>query len=139
MIIHLKKSLIAATVVFPLVVPLSTQASEAVETLLNEYRSQGATVFSAEDGKTFFNQAFTHQKTGDIRQCTACHTEDLRNHGEHVRTGKDIKPLAPSANPESLTNIKHIRKWLKRNCKWTLGRECDAQEKANLLTFIQSQ
>jgi len=139
MTIHLKKSLIVAGMAFPLAMPLSIHASEAVDELLAEYRSQGATDFSAETGQTLWNQEFTHQKTGKIRQCIACHTDDLRNQGEHVRTGKTIKPLAPSVNPESLTKIKHIRKWLKRNCKWTLGRECDAQEKGNILSFIQSQ
>ncbi|MFK5970948.1 MAG: DUF1924 domain-containing protein [Candidatus Marithrix sp.] len=31
-----------------------------------------------------------------------------------------------------------IRKWFKRNCKWTLGRECNAQEKGDILKFIQT-
>ncbi|MEA3244387.1 MAG: DUF1924 domain-containing protein, partial [Pseudomonadota bacterium] len=31
---------------------------------------------------------------------------------------------------------KKIEKWFKRNCKWTLGRECTAQEKADFLAYI---
>ncbi len=103
MTIHFKKSLIVAGMAFPLAMPLSIHASEAVDELLAEYRSQGATDFSAETGQTLWNQEFTHQKTGKIRQCIACHTDDLRNQGEHVRTGKTIKPLAPSVNPEPVS------------------------------------
>ena len=108
-----------------------------VDELLTEYRAEGgATEFSAEIGKKFWSQEFT--KGDKVRQCSNCHTEDLRNEGKHIHTGKIIKPLAPSANPERLTNLKKVRKWLKRNCKWTLGRECNAQEKGDILKFIQT-
>ena len=119
--------------------PLSVFATEAVDTLLTEYRTQNADNFNAEAGKSLWFQEFTNDKTGQLRQCTTCHTDDLRNAGKHVRTGKVIKPLAPSVNSERLTNLKDIRKWLKRNCKWTLGRECTVQEKGDILTFIQTQ
>ena len=42
-------------------------------------------------------------------------------------------------NGKRLTSIKDIRKWLKRNCKWTLDRECTPQEKGDFLSFIQQQ
>jgi hypothetical protein len=32
-----------------------------------------------------------------------------------------------------------IEKWLRRNCNWTLGRECSAREKGDLLSFLRSQ
>lgn len=138
--ISLHKYLIAMGVIlFPLSHPLSVYATEAVDELLAEYRSQGAGDFNTEAGQTLWFQEFTHEKTGQIRQCTTCHTDDLRNNGKHVRTGKLIKPLAPSVNPERLLDIKKIRKWLKRNCKWTIGRECSPQEKGDVLTFIQNQ
>jgi len=105
--------------------------------LLAEYRSLFALNFSAQAGKKLWYQEFTNAKTGQIRQCTTCHTDDLRNDGKHARTGK--QPLAPSVNPERLMNLKKIRKWLKRNGKWTLGRECTAQEKGDILSFIQTQ
>jgi len=120
--------------------PISVYATEAVDKLLAEYSTVlVAENFSAEAGKSLFFQEFTDEKTGKIRQCTTCHTDDLRNAGKHARTGKVIKPLAPSVNSERLTNLKDIRKWLKRNCKWTLGRECTVQEKGDVLTFIQTQ
>ncbi|MFK5971600.1 MAG: DUF1924 domain-containing protein [Candidatus Marithrix sp.] len=109
-----------------------------VDDLLAEYRLTGIESFSAEAGKILWSQEFTNAKTGKIRQCSTCHTADLRNEGKHIRTGKVIKPLAPIVNPERLTNMKKIRKWLKRNCKWTLGRECNAQEKGDVLLFMQN-
>jgi len=115
----------------------SVNAINAVDELLLEYGSPGN--FSAEVGETLWSQKFIDAKTGNTRQCTTCHTDDLRNEGKHTRTGKVIKPLAPSVNPERLTDIKKIRKWLKRNCKWTLGRECNSQEKGDILTFIRTQ
>ncbi len=117
----------------------SILATDAVDKLMTEYRSSGATEFSAQAGKTLWFQEFKNAKSGQMRSCTSCHTDNLRNQGKHARTGKPIKPLAPSVNPERLTSIKEIRKWLKRNCKWTLGRECTPQERGNVLTFIQTQ
>lgn len=114
-------------------------ATEAVDTLLAEYQAQGAESFTVEAGKTLWFQEFTDAESGKIRQCTTCHTDDLTKTGKHARTGKAIEPLAPSANPKRLTDVKEIRKWFKRNCKWTLGRECTAQEKGDVLTFIQAQ
>jgi hypothetical protein len=47
--------------------------------------------------------------------------------------------MAPSVNPKRLTNQAKIEKWLLRNCRWTLGRECTAEEKANFISFIKTQ
>lgn len=73
------------------------------------------------------------------RSCATCHTADLTRPGKHAKTGKPIEPLAPSVNPKSLTDPKHVEKWLYRNCRWTLGRECTAGEKADFLAYIKSQ
>ncbi len=59
--------------------------------------------------------------------------------GKHNRTGKMIKPISPTVNPERLTDIKKIKKWLLRNCKWTFGRECTTQEKGNILLWLSQQ
>lgn len=133
------KKYIAAASVALLSLSNPVSATNAVNELLAEYSSLGAGNFSAVAGKKIWYQEFTNAKNGKIRQCTACHTNELRNQGKHVRTGKLIKSLAPSVNPNSLIKLKKIRKWLKRNCKWTLGRECTAQEKGDILTFIQTQ
>jgi len=56
-----------------------------------------------------------------------------------VRTAKRIEPMAPSVNPERLTDPAKIEKWFGRNCEWTIGRDCTTQEKADFLAFIQSK
>jgi hypothetical protein len=111
----------------------------AVDELLKRYTEEGASNFSAEAGEKFFDTPVTDAKTGEPRKCTLCHTTDLKRVGKHATTGKAIEPLAPSANPKRLTDVKDIEKWLGRNCKWTIGRECTPQEKGNVLTMIRSR
>ncbi|RDE19383.1 DUF1924 domain-containing protein [Motiliproteus coralliicola] len=101
--------------------------------LLDAYRNQGAEAFSAKRGE----QLWLTQRDG--RRCGSCHTDDPKAPGKHQKTGKAIKPLAPSVNAERLTSEKTIKKWLKRNCKWTLRRECTAQEKGDFLTWLLSR
>jgi Domain of unknown function (DUF1924) len=50
--------------------------------------------------------------------------------------GKVVEPLAPSANPDRLTDRRDVEKWFKRNCKQVLGRECTAVEKGHFITFL---
>lgn len=134
-----KYLMIGGMVLLPWAYSHSVSATAAVDELLAEYRAAGVTEFSATDGKTLWLQEFQDAKSGKMRQCATCHTDNLRNQGKHARTGKTIEPLAPSVNPKSLISTKEIRKWLKRNCKWTIGRECTPQEQGNVLTFIQAQ
>lgn len=112
-------------------------ASSAVEELLHEYQQQGANNFNAEAGKTFWNKPFQPIITEKDRRCASCHTTDLRQSGKHVTTGKEIQPLAPSVMSKRLTNAEKMRKWFDRNCKWTIGRECTAQEKGDVLMYLK--
>jgi len=127
---------IVASILLVLTPP--TLASDAVPKLLQEYRNQAAQPFSVEAGRQLWVQTFSADK-GDKRSCTTCHTSDPKQAGQHTRTGKRIEPLAPSVKPERLSQEREVRKWLTRNCKWTLGRECNAQEKGDLLTYLNSQ
>ena len=111
--------------------------ADTVSDRLAEYRTAGAGPFSAEAGLDLWQQAFN--TAGEKRACTQCHTTDPRRPGKHVTTGKPIEPLAPSANARRLTDRREIEKWFTRNCKWTLGRECTAQEKGDLLTYLTSR
>ena len=113
-------------------------AGTAVDILLEEYRHQGVTSFDAQQGAQLWTRSFNHDRQPGSRQCASCHTTDPRQAGEHVRTGKPIGPLAPSVDGKRLDNIAKIRKWLKRNCKWTLGRECTAREKGDVLTYLRN-
>ena len=112
-------------------------ANTAVEELQQEYRQQGANEFSAAAGKAFWHRTFQSDGADAQRSCTSCHTADVRQTGKHVKTGREIKPLAPSVMSKRLTNSKKIRKWLKRNCLWTVGRECTAQEKGDVLQYLK--
>ncbi len=111
----------------------------AVGVLQQEYMAAGAGPFSATVGHSFWQSKHLDAESGKERSCETCHGTDLSAPGKHVKTGKMIDPLAPSANATRLTEVKEINKWFKRNCKWTLGRECTAQEKGDLLEFLKDQ
>ena len=117
----------------------STAAENAVSGLLKQYQNEGVNQFNAEKGKQLWQQKHLNSKKQKQRSCQDCHGHDLSQNGKHVRTGKLIKPMAPSANPKRLSDSKKIEKWFKRNCKWTFGRICTPQEKAHFLTFLQGQ
>ena len=126
-----------------LLISLSTSFAQAdtktVNTLLQAYATQGAITADAEQGKQLWQKIFKGDDEYAERSCSSCHTQDLTATGKHVKTNKTIKPMAPSINPERLSDSKKIEKWFKRNCKWTLGRECTAQEKADFLLYIDNQ
>lgn len=112
-------------------------AADVVEERLSAYEADGAGPFDAERGKAMWTQKFTHAKADKPRSCATCHTDNPRNTGKHARTGKAIEPLAPSVNPKRLTEVREIEKWFMRNCKWTVGRECTAQEKGDILSYLR--
>ena len=103
-------------------------------------RSSGyATVadsFSARQGKA--NWLRKASCNNGERSCADCHTADPGMSGKHVRTGKAIEPMAPSVNPQRLTDQNKVEKWFKRNCKWTWGRECSEQEKTDFISYLNS-
>ena len=121
-----------------LAAPLASQAT-VVDEQLTAYQASGAGPFSTQTGEQLWQQEVTNAKDGRARSCTTCHGRDLRRVGKHAKTGKAIEPLSPAVNAKRLSSAKKINKWLKRNCKWTWGRECTAQEKGDLLSFIQRQ
>ncbi len=120
-----------------LAMPLSLQAG-AISDLQANYQAKGAGPFSAVAGEKLWSKSFTDAKSGKMRNCTTCHTADLTKLGKHVRTGKVIEPMAVSVNAKRFTEVKKIKKWFVRNCKWTFGRECTAQEKGDFLAFFSS-
>lgn len=73
------------------------------------------------------------------RSCASCHTADLTRAGKHATTGKPIEPMAVSVSPGRLADPAKVEKWLGRNCRWTLGRECTTGEKADFLAYIRSR
>jgi hypothetical protein len=117
----------------------SLAGASAVDELLQQYKAQGANEFTVAGGEQLWQRSVTDPKTGEVRRCNLCHSNDLKATGKHATTGKAIEPLAPSVNPQRLTDKAHIEKWLGRNCKWTLGRECTPQEKGDALVMIRSR
>jgi hypothetical protein len=127
--------LLTATLLVPmaLIATPTLAASAAVTTLLSDYQQQGAGSFSAPAGVALWNL------TTEGRSCTDCHGNNPTAVGQHQKTLKPIEPLAPSRNAKRLTDVKTIQKWLLRNCKSTLERECTPQEKGDFLTWLSQQ
>ena len=95
--------------------------------------SQSFTGFSPQVGEQFFRS--TH---GNDWSCASCHTVDPRSFGKHAKTGKEIAPLAPTANQQRFTSAEKVEKWFKRNCGDVLGRACSPEEKGNVLAYLLS-
>ena len=117
---------------FACLISASANASE-LDTLLNEYQDQAELPFAADRGEALW------YRDHEGRNCLYCHGESLLLKGRHQKTGKVIEPMAPSVNAERLTEAKKIKKWLLRNCKWTFGRACTAQEKGDVLVWLRDK
>lgn len=115
----------------------SVSASPAVDAMLKVYSHAGAGPFSAAAGERLWLEKYRHAEAPAERSCGSCHTNNLSDTGQHVKTQKPIKPMAPIVNAKRLTDTKEIEKWFMRNCKWTFGRECSPQEKGDFLLYIQ--
>jgi len=75
---------------------------------------------------------------GNAMSCASCHGTPPTGSGKHASTGKTIAPLAPAFNPQAFTDSAKVDKWLRRNCKDVLQRECSAGEKADVLAYLIS-
>ncbi len=130
-----------AKIIIPVLFLLSSQAvsANAVDNMFSEYKQSGVTNISEIKGKELWEKKFKNTKTGKLRSCTTCHADSLRKTGKHIKTGKLIEPMALSINKKRYTKVKKIKKWFKRNCKWTIGRECSAQEQADILAYLIKQ
>lgn len=117
----------ATTLGWPAVHAADTNVSEQ----LARWSARSAAPADAERGRVFF--AARH---GGEWSCSSCHGTPPVTQGRHAVTGKTIAPLAPAANPRALTETARIDKWFRRNCNDVLGRECGAQEKADLLAYL---
>ncbi|ATX82183.1 protein of unknown function (DUF1924) [Mariprofundus ferrinatatus] len=113
-------------------------ASDVIEELLNSYRAEGAAAFDGKRGKTMWQEQHQQPQLGKAVSCASCHGTDLTQRGSHIKTGKLIEPLAVRTNAGRLTDPVKIEKWFGRNCHWTYGRACTAQEKGDFLLFIQN-
>jgi len=135
----MKKSFLLTLPLMTLVLSgaMNSRAESAIATLQAQYQAAGAKTFSTDAGKAAWTREVTGAD-GKGHSCSGCHGTDLSLTGKHVKTQRIIAPMAPSVNPQRLSNIKKVEKWLLRNCKGTWGRECTPQEKGDLLAYIGS-
>ena len=114
-------------------VSLPAIAASPVEDRLREAYAAGASSADVVRGAMLWRQ-----QQAD-RACTSCHGDVPSASGRHVKTGKAIEPMAPSVNRQRYADAGKTDKWFRRNCKWTFGRECSAQEKADILAWLAQQ
>jgi len=100
--------------------------------LLKSYEAQSGKA-SPSRGEQFFDA-----KHGKEWSCSSCHENPPNHDTKHIVTGKVIKPLAPSANSARFTDEAKVDKWFKRNCNDVLDRDCTAQEKAEVLSWLMT-
>ena len=115
---------------------ISSLSYASPEALLDDYRNQGTGNFSLEAGESIWRKEFPASNQPLTRSCSSCHGDDLSQPGKHIKTGKTIKPMRLSENPARLSDVKKAEKWFRRNCRWTLGRECSAQEKGDIVRYL---
>lgn len=125
--------------------PLTAAAGNALsDAILADYAAHARAAnpsfsgFSSQRGEKLFR---TKWAGGDTRtpSCTACHTEDPRGSGRNAKTGREIGPVAVSANPKRFTDKGEVEKQFGRDCKSVLGRKCTSLEKGDYVTFMVGQ
>ena len=123
-----------------LVTALTAQPVLAQDTtpqaLIEQYSAEAGAAASPENGQTLFMATHSGGKP-DTPSCTTCHSADPTKGGQ-ARTGKPIDPLSPTVNANRFTDTKFVEKWFGRNCNSVLGRDCSAQEKADIITWLMS-
>jgi len=94
--------------------------------------------FSIKNGENIFTSSHIGKK-GEKISCTSCHNIDLTTIGKNIFTNKLIEPLSPNKNPNRLISVKDVEKWLRRNFKDVYNRVGTAQEKGDVLYYINSK
>ncbi len=89
---------------------------------------------SAEAGRAFYVKKV--EVKGKDLSCAACHTDNPANIGKHNESGKPIKPMAPSVNPQRFSNINKSAVGFTKHCRDLYGKDCSAEDKANFVTYL---
>jgi len=113
---------------------------EYINNLKTEAKKEnsGFVDFSIKEGEKIFTTSHIGKKSEKI-SCTSCHNIDLTTTGKNTFTNKLIEPLSPNKNPNRLTSVKDVEKWLRRNFKDVYNRAGTAQEKGDVLYYINSK
>ena len=129
----MKNTLVFITTLISVLIGVNSHANAIVDSQLQLYQQQGASIADPDRGEQLWRS-----KPGE-RSCTSCHGASPAQAGKHQKTGKAIQPMAVSVNPDRYKDAKKIKKWFLRNCKWTFARECSAQEKTDILSWLIQQ
>lgn len=113
--------------------PLSYGANTSPQQLLQRWSAEAGKTANVNNGNVFFNT-----RHGSEWACASCHGTPPTQQGKHASTAKLIDPLAPAFNPKTFTDTARVDKWLRRNCKDVLDRECTSAEKADILAYLIS-
>ena len=116
-----------------LVLSPAQAADTSITEQLTRWNAQATAPGNADRGQVFFSS-----KHGADWSCASCHGTPPTGQGKHASTGKAIAALAPAFNPQAFTETAKVDKWLRRNCKDVLSRECSANEKADVLAYLNS-
>jgi len=116
---------------------LNSQMNEYMTLLQEEAKLQNESFksFDYERGEMIFRTQRIGKK-GKLISCVSCHTNDLSNRGQNIHTNKIIDPLSPIFNSSRFTNVKDVKKWLRRNFRDVYNREGTAIEKGDVITYI---
>ncbi|MDQ1244252.1 MAG: hypothetical protein QG565_592, partial [Campylobacterota bacterium] len=116
---------------------LNAQMREFMNGLLSEAKKQNPTLkeFDYARGEKIFTTQHVGKKGKKI-SCATCHTQDLSKSGLNENTNKAIEPLSPSANPKRFSDVKEVKKWLRRNFQDVYDREGTPQEQGDVVTYI---
>lgn len=121
-----------------LLIAVGTAAAAQTQTpaqILDSYAKKAGAPASAERGQKFFTQRF--QGSNNLfESCTDCHGSKPTARGKDAVSEKPIEPLAPAANRKRLTDPNKVDNYLRINCKDVVGRDCTAQEKADVLAWL---
>lgn len=128
----MKTLLLFTLLASPLVCHAAASSPIDVYRAAAQQENAGFKDFSAARGDSFY-----HAKSGDVA-CASCHSASPKDHGKHTTTGKDILPMAPSANPQRFADAAKTEKWFRRNCSDVLKRACTATEKGDFITYLSS-
>ena len=134
----LASSLLCAVCAFGL--ELNAEMKAYIDEIKKEAKDQNPSFvdFSAKNGEILFKTENIGKENKKL-SCVSCHGSDLRQKAQNIFTGKDIDPLAPSVNKARLSDVKEVKKWLKRNFKDVFLREGTAEQKGDVLYYIMSK
>lgn len=118
-------------------IELNPQMQDYINTLKTQAKQQDPNFqgFDYKRGEQIFTTEHIGKK-GKLISCVSCHTADLSKNGLNEHTNKIIDPLSPHANPQRLTNVKEVKKWLRRNFNDVYKREGTALEKGDVIVYI---